>query len=67
MHLYGFAIIKVGLNDENCDCNSQTGYKTKLLKHCRADQQLQCKKHMSIGFSEKYAIIFGLAVQDKKI
>ena len=40
--------------------NSQTGYKTKLLKHGEAGQQ--CKKHTPIGFSGKYTIKFVLAV-----
>ena len=30
---YGLAIVKVGWNNETSDCNSQMGYKTKLLKH----------------------------------
>ena len=65
MHLYGFAIIKVGLNDKTSGCNSQMGYKTKLLKHVRTGQQ--CKRHTPISFSRKYAIKFALAVQNKKI
>ena len=65
MYLYGFVIVKVGLNDETSSCNSQTGNKTKLLKHVRAGQQ--CKRHTPIGFSGKYAIKFALAVQNKKI
>ena len=50
---------------ETSGCNSQTGYKTKLLKHGEAGQQ--CKKHTPIGFSGKYAIKFALAVQNKKM
>ena len=33
MYFYGFSIIKVGWNDKTSGCNSQTGYKMKLLKH----------------------------------
>ena len=29
VHFYGFAIIKVGWNDETSGCNLQMGYKTK--------------------------------------
>ena len=60
MHLYGFAIISFGLKDETSGCNSQMGYKTKLLKCEEAGQQR--KKHMSIGFSGKYTIKFALAM-----
>ena len=64
-YLYGFAIVNGGWNDETCGCNSQTGYKTKLLKHGRAGQWY--KNHMPIGFSGKYTIKFALAVWNKKI
>ena len=37
-HLYGFLIIKMGLNDKASGCNSITCYKTKLLKYDRAGQ-----------------------------
>ena len=40
-------------------CDSQTGYKMKLLKHEGAGQK--CKKHIPIVFSGKYAIKFALA------
>ena len=53
-NLYGFAIINVGLNDKTGSCNSQMGYKTKLLKHGEAGQY--CKKHVPIGFSGKFQI-----------
>ena len=65
VHLYGFAIVNVGRNDKTSGCNSQTGYKTKLLKHGEAGQR--CKKHIPIGFSRKYTIKFVLSVRNKKI
>ena len=52
--------VNVGQNDETSGCNSQTSYKTKLLKCGEAGQQ--CKKHTPISFSEKYTIKFALAV-----
>ena len=60
MHLYGFATVNVGQKDETSGCNSQTGYKTKLLKCGEAGQQ--CKKHTPIAFSGKYTIKSVLAV-----
>ena len=47
VHFYGFAIINVGQKDETSGCNSQTAYKTKLLKRGEAGQQ--CKKHTPIA------------------
>ena len=48
VHLYCFMIVNVGQKDETSGFNSQTGYKTKLLKHREAGQQ--CKKHTPIAF-----------------
>ena len=35
-HLYDFVIVNVGWNDETSGCNSQAGYKMKILRHGRA-------------------------------
>ena len=56
MHLYGFSIVNVGYTDKTSGCNSQMGYKTKLLKRGEAGQQ--CTKHTPIGFRGKYTIKF---------